>query len=293
MKKLFVSIASILMAITCFASVDFTKADALFTSTKFAESKEELISLLNTAAPGVEKASVLWRLSRICVILGQDETTKEGKREVFGKGIQYAEQAIKENPKEAQAYMWHSANVGRECQTRSMMEQAKKVSVMMNDLTMILDKLGRKDCSEAWQALAEIYYNHPFKSTDAAANFTRQAALTIPQGELRLSTYALLAKILMERGWTAEKRQSEAAKNNSKFNVSSISNIDKYTYLDGSLSKGTTPAWSNKPYIQLSDKEEASDILNYSTKLYTNTQNKNSVMEKDYKLILELKKKLK
>ena len=185
--------------------------------------------------------------------------------------------------------MWHCANVGRKCQTYSVMDQAAAVPVMTKDLTAILDKFGNTGYSEAWQALSELYYHHPFKSTESAVNYARKAATCIPAGELRISTYTYLAQILYERGWSARKRIASAAENAVEFNKEYDSNMEKYSYFDGAL---TYMPWSLKPFAQMSDKEEAAVIVSYAKGLYNSCKDLTPVDKKDYKALEELSAKM-
>lgn len=213
-KKIILSILLFAASFSFIAAqnVDFKQVDQLFRrgeGSDYTQCKSLLEAMLPQAKEGAVKADVLWRLARVSVLLGQKETTKEGKQKVFGEGVKYGEEAIRQDPKEHQAYMWHCANVGRECQTHPLMEQAAAVKPMMQDLETILYKLDRKDCSEAWQALSEIYYNHPFKSNDEAIVFATNAVNTIPKDELRISTYTSLAQMLWKRNWSAERRKGD------------------------------------------------------------------------------------
>lgn len=269
-------------------ALDFKQVDALLTSSaNYSECQTTLESFLPQAADGKEKAEVLWRLSRLYFVRGQYQSTKSGRRELFGKGVEYASEAIKADPSNPECYMWHSANVGRECQTHSMMEQAAAVPVLMDDMSAILDKLGRTDYSAAWQALAEIYYNHPFKSNDAAINFERKAAATVPSGETRISTFTLLARMLHERGWSASKRKEQMTRNSSLYSKSYKSNIEKYSYYDGSLGQSNKPVWSDKALGEMSDADEARAIAAYAESLY-NRSNKTNIDKADFRELSEL-----
>lgn len=269
MKKI---IVSILLGCTasafCAKAADFGKADALFASgTDYAACKNELLNIRKQVSAKKDIAEVCWRLARVQVVIGSAGRTKEERRSLLGEGVKYAAEAIAADPSDARTYMWHCACVGRECQTRPLMEQAKAVPTMMDDLDKILNKLGRTDYSEAWQALAEIFFNHPFKSNDAAVNYYRQAALTIPAGESRVSTLLDFAKLLDTRKWSAEKRSAEARGNAKKF-ASAGSNIEKYAVLDGSLVSGGAGPWTKAAYASMSDREEASAILKYAEASY-------------------------
>ena len=252
--------------------------------------RDSLLVMLDNATDANDKAEIYWRLSRASLMLGVAEQTKEGKRTHFAKGMEYASLGLKLNPNSKECYMWHCANVGRECQTRSLMEQAKAVPVMTKDLTAMLDKLGHADYSEAWQALSELYYNHPLKSNEAAINFARKAATCIPDEELRISTYMHLAELLYKRNWSAGKRADAAHDNAAKFNKTVKSNIEKYSYFDGA--KASMP-WCSKPFTTLSDREEALAILGYGKGLYNACAEPTPIDKQDYASLLETERRMK
>ena len=255
----------------------------------YEENHDTLIVMLESAFPGKEKADVYWRLSRASLMLGEAEQDKVAKREWFMKGMTYAESGLKEDSSSKECLMWHCANVGRDCQTRSMVDQAAAVPVMTKDLTAILDKFANVNYSEAWQALSEMYWHHPFKSDEAAINYARKAATCIPSGELRISTYTYLAEILYKRDWSARKRISAAAENAGKFKNTTKSNIEKYSYFDGAQ---TYMPWSVKPFAQMSDAEEAAIIVSYAKGLYNSCKEPTPVDRKDYEALLQLADKM-
>lgn len=211
-----------------------------------------------------ESAVDLWQKAREEMLAGEAASTKEVKKAHFSKGVEYANRAIEADPKNPDCYMWHSANVGRLCQTQSLPEQAKAVPVMIRDLTMILETLGYQDYFEAWQALSEIYYNHPFKSSDSAICFTRKALSNFPPGNKEPYIYDYLANALYKRNWSAEKRASHQKKEAREFAKEYKSVIDKYAHYDGVASCGR---WSSKPFGSMSDREEAEAIRKFISTL--------------------------
>lgn len=255
----------------------------------YAENRDTLLVMLESAFPGKEKADVYWRLSRASLMLGEEAQDKLAKRAHFKNGMTYAEEGLKEDSSSKECLMWHCANVGRDCQTRSMVDQAAAVPTMTKDLVAILDKFGNVDYSEAWQALSEMYWHHPFKSDEAAINYARKAATCIPSDELRISTYTYLAEILNKRGWSSKKRSTVAAENAANFKNEKKSNIEKYSYYDGAA---TYMPWSIKPFAQMSDKEEAAVIVSYAKGLYNSCKNPTPVDTKDYKALLQLSEKM-
>ena len=266
--------------------LQFSAADEVFTyKGDYLTCKEILLEMESQANSGREKAEIMWRLSRVSLMLGETANDVESKRAHFKDGISYAERGITENSQNVNCYMWHCANIGRECQTYSLIEQAAAVPSMTRDLTMILDKLGAIDCSEAWQALSEMYWHHPFKSDEAAVNYARKAASCIPSDELRLSTYIHIARMLYKRDWSSSRRASEAKSNIQHFKAESKSNIVRYAYFDGS---STTLPWTGSAIGEISDKEEADALLKYAEKLYSQCSMPTPVDKKDYNEIQKI-----
>lgn len=262
--------------------LQFAGVDRLFTEAKYVECEKALQEMLPQAEPGHESSEVLWRLSRAVLLQGDEASTVKAKREFYTRGIEYAEKAIEEDPKNPEAYMWHSGNIGRDCLTRSLTEQAKASGKVQKDLTIILNRLGKSKHSSAWHALAELYWRHPFKSTDAAVNFARRAVATIPSGEVRLITCNLLADILLDRGWGADKRAKEAAGNAEKFQ-SAKTNIDKYGFYDGSAPQ---LPWVKGSLGEMTDREEALAVLRYAQSRYNAYPETHAFEQAEYKNLL-------
>ena len=244
--------------------------------------EKTLLEMLPQAENGAEKASVLWRLARVSYMLGEAQTDKLARREHFNQGIAYAEQGIQANPRDPQCHMWHCANVGRECQTRPLMEQAKSVPAMTKDLSTILNSLDPR-MSEAWQALSEIYYHHPLKSNDSAINYARTAAAYIPKDELRVITYQYLATLLYERNWSADKRAAQVNDHKSKLaKMGGSANIDRYALSDGMQ---LTCPWTSKALGAMSDREEARALAEYASARYRAYENPGPVDRQDYQAL--------
>lgn len=272
-------------------ALQFQSVDKAFErGTDYPACERTLLEMLPQAENNQEKAAVLWRLARVNYMIGDALTDKMARRERFSKGIEYAEQGCRENPRNAQCYMWHCANVGRECQTHPLMEQAAAVPAMTQDLTRILNDLDPK-MSEAWQALAEIYYHHPLKSNDSAINYARTAAVNAPKGEPRIITYTYLASLLYDRNWSAKKRASQADDHASKLTkMAGGTNIDRYAFADGM--KQPLP-WSSKTLGELSDREEARLILAYAESRYKAVSAPAKAERDEYNKLLKIKQQWK
>lgn len=272
-------------------ALQFQSVDKAFQrGTDYPACEQTLLEMLPQAENSQEKAAVLWRLARVSYMIGDAQTDKMARRERFNKGIEYAEQGCRANPRDAKCRMWHCANVGRECQTHPLMEQAAAVPKMTEDLTLILNNLD-PHMSEAWQALAEIYYHHPLKSKENGLNYARTAALNAPKDEPRIITYTYLASLLYNRNWSAGKRASQAAENSSRLaKLSGGSNIDRYAFADGMK---TALPWTEKSIGQLSDREEARLILAYAESRYKTVSDPAKAERDEYKNLLKLKQQWK
>ncbi len=268
--------------------LQFTTVDREFRyATEYTHCQQMLEEMLPQATAGAEKAEVLWRLSRVMLLQGEQAVDKKTKRALYNQGIRYAEEGIQENPKNEQCYMWHSANIGREGMTHGLAEQAKSVSVIQKDFVTILDDLGKDRCSEAWQGMSELFWKHPFKSKESAVNFARRAAYTIPADELRLSTYLYLAQLLDERDWSSDKRAAQARSHADKFASKTKSNVERYACYDGSSDR---MPWLDDELGDYSDKEEADALIKYALKRYAACKDLTPTDRKDYNAIQQWQK---
>ena len=81
MKKLVFLLVMLLAATMVLAALDFTSVDNLYDAGEDQKVYDTLQSMLKEAKTADDKAGVLWRLSRVCVDLGDalEEGDKKGK----------------------------------------------------------------------------------------------------------------------------------------------------------------------------------------------------------------------
>ncbi len=276
-----------------YAQVDFKKIDRdFFLGVNAQQNITALEEMLKGVNDSKSRAEVYWRLSRNYLIVGEGQKDKESRRATFAKGVDYAQAGIKADNRNPRCYMWHCANTGRWCQTKSLMKQASSVPVMVKDLEIIIDSLGVIDYSEAWNALAELYFHHPFKSDDAAVNFMRRAIETIPAGETRISCYLFFANMLLKRDFSRAQRVKEIEQSAGKFKAAKKSSIERYSYYCGKLGYEYKPVWSAKYISIISDKEEAASVVKYAMSLYENSSNRGKNDTDSYKELQKLNEKI-
>lgn len=269
-------------------ALNFNNADYLFShKADYKACLAELQTMLPAASDNKEKAEVCWRLARVYLMLGDAASDRDTKRSLYAEGISAANDGISADPSSYQCFMWRSANRGRDCQTRPLPQQAAASGQILDDLEQILDKLGRTGCSEAWEALSQVYIAHPLKSDDAGISYAYRAALTIPKDELRISTLMWLATVLYDRNDSAADRANTIKANKDKFAASAKTNTAKYAYYEGNA----TLPWLTSSSAQLSDREEAKAILRYAESKYNACADKTPIDKQDYSELTKLKNK--
>lgn len=298
MKKLLSALVIMLACLMAISALDFTEVDSMYDKDLGDQAVyDTLISMYDTAKNNEEKSQVLWRLSRVCVDLGDNlpEKDKDGKFKIYELGEEYANQAIELNPS-WEAYLWKCSNIGRWGQTKGILNSLAKAKPMMADLKVITDDFGYTESSEAWYVLAILFDSLPGMfggDSNAAIGYARIACVTIPENQIYLGTYQALAEMLYKRNWDAKKRTSEIKKEQKNWDKEKKSNYDKFAYYEGSEGVDAQPEWATKKLGEMTDREEALAILNYAKSIYEARSFHTSGDDENYAELLELMKKWK
>ena len=290
MKKLAALLVLLLAVLTALAALDFTEVDNLYDqATNYQKVYDDLKAMLTTAKDGKEKSEVLWRLSRVCVDLGDalPEKDKKGKYAIYEEGQAFAEQSIAASPN-WMAYLWKSANVGRYGQTKGVLSSLAKVGPMRADIKVIIDDFNVLDSSEAWYTLGVLFDKVPTLSSVKAVSYMRAACDTIPAKYIYGGTYKALAEMLYDRNWSAAKREKEIAGIQKDWNNETKSNNEKYAFYEGAKGVDATPLWSKNKLSAMSDREEALEILKYAQEVYKSRSQHTKGDDEHYAEIQEL-----
>ncbi|MCQ2412846.1 MAG: hypothetical protein MJ057_07820 [Sphaerochaetaceae bacterium] len=293
MKKLFALLAMLLVCALAFAAIDFTDVDTTYDKDLDDQKVyETLKDMLSKATDKKDKAEVLWRLSRVCVDLGDnlDDNQKDAKFAIYEEGENYAIQSIEAYPT-WEAYLWKCSNIGRWGQTKGVLNSLAKAKPMMADLKVITDDFKCVESSEAWYVLAILFDSLPGMfggDSNAAISYGRVACDTIPANQIYAGTYMDLAEMLYNRNWDAKKRSSEIAKMQKNWNKETKSNYAKYAYYEGAKGADATPLWTNTKLSAMSDRQEALVILKYAKAVYDKASYHTAGDDKKYAELLEL-----
>ncbi len=297
MKKFAMLLSIFLICSFAFATLDFSEVDALYlTDAHDQEVYDKLKVMLDQAKEGEEKANVLWRLSRVCVDLGDavDKNDKATRFAIYEEGEQYALDSIEAYPT-AQGYLWKCSNIGRWGQTKGVFDSLAKAKPMVQDLQYMIDNLDCLDSSEAWYVLAVLYKSLPgkpfsFGNDNAAISYGRIACDTIPSNVIYGGTYKQLAQMLWERNWNAKKRATEIAKIQKSWDNETSSNIEKYKYYEGANGADAHPKWTTTSLSSMSDRQEAVVILMYAQKVFETRKTHTQADVENYNEIASLLK---
>ena len=281
MRKLVSVLLMLMVFAMALTALDFTAVDKLYDQgTDNQKVYDTLQTMLKDAKTAVEKSEVLWRLSRVCVDLGDrmDEKAKDAKFAIYTEGENYALQSIEANANYL-AYLWKCANIGRYGQTKGVMDSLGKVKPMKADIRVITDTFGVVDSSETWYTLGVLQNKVPgiFGSCD-----------TIPASYIYGGTYMELAEQLYSRDWSAKKRASEIEKMKKKWDKETKSNFDKYAYYEGSKGADVYPIWTKTKLSAMSDRQEALVILKYAQAVYNSRKTHTAADDKNYADIQQL-----
>ena len=294
-KTLILLLTFVFICASAFASLNFKEVDALYlTDEHDQEVYDKLQEMLNQASTNEEKAEVLWRLSRVCVDLGDalDKSNKSAKFAIYEEGEQYALDSIAANPT-PEGYVWKCSNVGRWGQTKGVLDSLAKAKPMYEDMVYLTDNLNCLDSSEAWYILAVLFESLPgsplsFGNRNYAISYGRLACETIPDNVIYGGTYKQLAETLWARNWNAKKRTSEFAKMQKKWDKENSSNIEKYRYYEGSNCADSSPIWTTTKFSAMTDRQEAVVILMYAQRVYESRATHTQADTKNYEEIAAL-----
>jgi len=270
MKKLVLMLLVLLFPVVGLLAVDdvLAQADALHEEEKYIEGFALLEKTLPAASTDREKAEIYWRMAKFQLNI-TDDLEDEGADsatllEMFDKGGGFAEKAIELYPS-ADAYFWHSSNVGRWGETKGILDSLFKAGPMKDDLLKVIEY--DPNYADAWYVFGRLYLLLPgwplsFGNVVSSVSFARRSIDLYEEDELKISYYKSLAEILWKRNWDSRKRDREIKKNESRYN-SAKNEHDRQSYFEAYLSPDYIPEYAGKKLKDMSDREEAQIIADW------------------------------
>lgn len=249
------------------SAVDFSAADDLHVKGDYQEAISLLSGMLDDGLSGSDTAEVCWRLARaqmeLTDIMKRDGGDKDAVLAGFEQGIAYAERGIQADPESYLSFFWRSANTGKWGQTKGILDSLDKAKPMRDDLEKAINI--NPSHGESWKVLGMLYSQVPgmisFGDKDAAVSLGRKSVDSRDAAD-DFDNHFELAKILIARDWSASKRTKALDKKRARFQKET-NLLDKHFYYEGILDFNSVPAYSYRSLAELSDKEEALELLTW------------------------------
>jgi tetratricopeptide (TPR) repeat protein len=135
-------------------------ADELYAKRSNSDNVHQAVNLLKQAAALTpDNADVFWRLAKYHWYLGDQSTVKKTRLDWFAKGKEYAEQAVKVDPKNINAHFWLAAIIGAAGDTQGVLKSLASVPPMKKEIDICL-QLDPK-FPDAHDLLAQLYWLAP------------------------------------------------------------------------------------------------------------------------------------
>jgi tetratricopeptide (TPR) repeat protein len=258
----------LILPATALDQSDLEKADMLFASNQDVEGMKLVESLINGSLSDKEKSELLWRQSQFSHELTGKATSEGASKDealaMYQEGMKLASQAIELNSNSPWAYYWRASNLGSWGSTKGIADSLGSLGKMKADLHACL-KIDPKH-GDAWSVLAIINADVPGVlggSIDKAVSQDRKgASLWNGNGIPNLEVYGEMANHLIKRDWDSSKR-TKKLKAKSKNFAKAGDMFQEAEYFEGSVDFNKAPSYSNKKLSQMSDKEEAADLLKW------------------------------
>ena len=287
---LLVLLGSVLSAAFADFNQDIASADRLKKDEAYVREEALLKQVLPAARSDADKAEVLWRLARVTLNLAGDaEKREEPKNSIlamYETGETYADQAIAADPGNFNAYYWKASNMGKWGSLKGILDSLFKAKPMREFLEKTINI--KADHPDSYYVLGQLYEKVPgfpvsFGNSDYAVSLGR-LSVDLHEKELKSGAddeisydfYSQLASHLIVRDWDASKRLKEQVKKEKKYR-STRDPLDKGFTYEGSI-----------PIKNISDKDEAKEILTWVISEIGNLGSRSASQEKDLKTAKEM-----
>jgi tetratricopeptide (TPR) repeat protein len=267
------------------------QTDLLDENGEFIAEKDLLLQSVAKTVNPKERAELYWRLSRVYFNIAEDNKSKGMNKDDVLKNYkeaeQYADLAIQNDPGQPEGYFWKGSNIGSWGNTKGALEALSAVGPMKDHLEQAL--LRNAEHADSYYVLCTLYAQAPgwpisLGNADYAVSFGRKAVSLLEkdlaagiQSVPQYGYYTELARALWNRNWDINKRYNEKT-NKLKEYTGKSNPLEKNFFFESQVN-----------LKQLSDRDEAREIIRWVVSEIEKIASKNYFQKKD----LEAAKKLK
>ncbi|MFO7848640.1 MAG: hypothetical protein R6V67_01660, partial [Spirochaetia bacterium] len=184
--------------------------------------------------------------------------------EGYGKGEDYADEALSLVSDNHHAYYWRASNLGRWGQTKGILNSLMKAKPMRKDLTEAVNI--EADHADSYYVLGMLYASVPslisFGDEEYAVSYSRKAIDAYDGEKTKYVYYLKLAEHLRDRKWSARKRSKSFDGLADKYRSADTA-AERNKYFEGVFDPAASMSYSSDGVENLSDREEAKKIISW------------------------------
>lgn len=213
MKRFFISIYFIFFAVLFISAQNWTTIDNFYRDGKYNEGLKEALTLLNQNKTNI---SLLWRISRFYLEIGDETKDKKEKIATYSKGMEIAEPYINNtnDPKEerAQLFFWYTANFASRSKAIGIMESINTLPKLFElvDQNIAIDPTF----AAPYLLKGRIDLEVPSFLGGNVFRMGESFSLAIKYNPKDLSVLVDAADGFYKRNWDANRKKREAEKQN-------------------------------------------------------------------------------
>jgi tetratricopeptide (TPR) repeat protein len=138
------------------------KADDMILSLNNMDAAKEILTTLEKALEIAEnKYDVYWRMARINYYIGSHTAEKKDQRDIFSKGIEYAEQAIELGPERPDGHYWLAVNNGKFGESKGVLKSLGLVKPIKESLNKVIELDRSYEEGGADRVLGRVFFKVP------------------------------------------------------------------------------------------------------------------------------------
>lgn len=102
-----------------------------------------------------------WRMSRVLYYIGEHTEKKKERKNIFARGVYYAEKAVELEPDKPDGHYWHGVNNGKYGETRGVLKSLSLVKPIKRAMNKVIEIDRSYEDGGADRVLGRVYYKLP------------------------------------------------------------------------------------------------------------------------------------
>ncbi len=138
------------------------QADQLCIEMKdMAMAKEAEALYLKSLGMSDDKYEAMWRMSRILYYIGEHTEKKKDQKNIFARGVYYAEKAVELEPEKPDGHYWLGVNHGKVGEVRGVLKSLSLVKPIKNAMNKVIELEHSYEDGGPDRVLGRVFYKLP------------------------------------------------------------------------------------------------------------------------------------